>query len=172
MMFRPKPFPRSTSHPKMQEVTGEFEHPVVRPRTKISSENTSKIHLGNQKMPRRVVEELKTKFNSNDLPVMRNSNQSINIRNGSSTLANRAPPHPPYRLFGDTLLREGKSRSLDNLADTFVSTNLRGGDHIPLHRFSHVEPSNPFGTFQGDHSKIEGLWKPSVRRVSSIRLNL
>ncbi|VDO31710.1 unnamed protein product [Haemonchus placei] len=170
----PRPLPRSTSQPKARAASDDFEHPVARSRTRIfPEEDTSKtFQKGNPRMPRQVVDELKTKLSTNDLRAMRNSIQSINLRSESSSLASRPPPLRPYRLFGDTLLKEGKSRSLDNLADTFVSTDLRGGTHRPMHRFSRPELSDPFGSVHEEHPKVDGFWKPSVRRMSSIRMNL
>nr|CDJ80443.1 Protein M88.4 [Haemonchus contortus] len=170
----PRPLPRSTSQPKARAASDDFEHPVARSRTRIfPEEDTSKtLQKGNPRMPRQVVDELKTKLSTNDLRAMRNSIQSINLRSESSSLTSRPPPLRPYRLFGDTLLKEGKSRSLDNLADTFVSTDLRGGTHRPMHRFSRPELSDPFGSVHEDHPKVDGFWKPTVRRMSSIRMNL
>ncbi|KAK6011392.1 hypothetical protein OSTOST_23529 [Ostertagia ostertagi] len=108
-MPRPIPFPRSTSNLKARAASDDFEHPVARSRTRIFPEDTSKLpQKGNQKMPRGVVEELKTKLNNNDFRAIRNSLQSINLRSDPSSFADRAPTHPQYRLFGDTLSEGGE----------------------------------------------------------------
>lgn len=167
---RPKPPPRSTSHSRVRPVSEhfDFEHPGVRTRTRILPDaNFQKpAEKVRQRMPRRVVEELKSKLSNTDLRAARNSLHPTDARDVSSTFSYGVTSTPPYRLFGDTLLRGGKSRSLDNLAENGVSTDLRGGDE-PTRRFSRIDMTKPFGSMQGEASS-----KPSVRRVSSIRMNL
>ncbi|ETN81256.1 hypothetical protein NECAME_17925 [Necator americanus] len=120
-------------------------------------------------MPRRVVDELKSKLSSSDLRLLRNSFQSMDLRSDFSFADKRS--NPPFRMFGDTLLKETKSRSLDNLVGNVVSTDLRGGDNQPIQRYSRLDMSRPFGQ-NGDVNKSDGIWKSNVRRVSSIRMNL
>ncbi|EYB86569.1 hypothetical protein Y032_0277g1138 [Ancylostoma ceylanicum] len=169
---------RSTSRQRSggaRAVSDDFVHPIVRDdRTRIfpgdsSPSKTKSADRSKQKMPRRVVDELKSKLSSSDLRLLRNSFQSMDLR-GDTTFADKRP-NPQFRMFGDTLLREGKSRSLDNLVGNMVSKDLRGGDLPPSNRYSRLDVSRPFGQ-TGEFAKSDGLWKPTVRRVSSIRMNL
>ncbi|KIH58626.1 hypothetical protein ANCDUO_11164 [Ancylostoma duodenale] len=170
---------RSTSRQRSggaRAVSDDFVHPIVRDdRTRIfpgdsSPSKTKSADRSKQKMPRRVVDELKSKLSSSDLRLLRNSFQSMDLRGDTTTFADKRP-NPQFRMFGDTLLREGKSRSLDNLVGNIVSKDLRGGDMPPSNRYSRFDMSRPFGQ-TGEFAKSDGLWKPTVRRVSSIRMNL
>ncbi|CAI2347467.1 unnamed protein product [Caenorhabditis sp. 36 PRJEB53466] len=83
-----------------------------------------------------------------------------------------------YRMFGDTMLRDtkSKSRSLDDLAaDPLVSTNLRGGVGAPSppRRFPRPEfVADPFGHSSYERTNtLEGFWKQKMRRSSSIKLD-
>ncbi|VDL74278.1 unnamed protein product [Nippostrongylus brasiliensis] len=149
---RPKPLPRSSSHTLFPSNKHEFDQPVAQTRTRVFHEEppkrdvSVKLEKTRSQMPRRVVEELKTN------------------RGVSNTFSYGINTTPQYRLFGDTLLRGGaKSRSLENLADSIVSTDMRGGDSssyrsrmdLPMHG-----------------ATADGLWRPTVHRVASIRMNL
>ncbi|RCN32904.1 hypothetical protein ANCCAN_21276 [Ancylostoma caninum] len=119
---------RSTSRQRSgaRAVSDDFVHPIVRDdRTRIfpgdsSPSKTKSADRSKQKMPRRVVDELKSKLSSSDLRLLRNSFQSMDLRGDTTTFADKRP-NPQFRMFGDTLLREGKSRSLDNLVGNMVS---------------------------------------------------
>ncbi|VDO96891.1 unnamed protein product [Heligmosomoides polygyrus] len=115
---------RCDSSETAQIMHANIQHPGVRTRTRILPDaNFQKpAEKVRQRMPRRVVEELKSKLSNTDLRAARNSLHPTDARDVSSTFSYGVTSTPPYRLFGDTLLRGGKSRSLDNLAENGVST--------------------------------------------------
>ncbi|VDM78676.1 unnamed protein product [Strongylus vulgaris] len=103
-------------------VSDDFVHPILKDdRTRVfPTENpTSKSKSADrnrQNMPKRVVDELKSKLSNSDLRVIRNSFQSMDLRGDAPAFADKRT-NPQFRMFGDTMLREGKSRSLDNLGN-------------------------------------------------------
>ncbi|CAD6197795.1 unnamed protein product [Caenorhabditis auriculariae] len=122
---------------------------------------------------RRVVDELKNKL------VGESGGRSSRERYESDTRASLSElpiegDSARYRMFGDTIMREpkSKSRSLDNLADPLVSTNLRGGVDIPSpRRFPRSDLTDPFGQSYERMNSLEGFWKQKIRRSNSIRLD-
>ncbi|KAK6740603.1 hypothetical protein RB195_008823 [Necator americanus] len=115
-----------TRNGSSRAVSDDFIHPILKAdRTRIfpvenSSLKPKSVERNKQKMPRRVVDELKSKLSSSDLRLLRNSFQSMDLRSDFSFADKRS--NPPFRMFGDTLLKETKSRSLDNLVGNVVST--------------------------------------------------
>ncbi|PAV76316.1 hypothetical protein WR25_16959 [Diploscapter pachys] len=124
-------------------------------------------------MPRRVVDELKHKFHVE--PRNRNTNSltryDSDLRGSLSDIP--LEMKSKYRMFGDTILRDtAKSRSLDNLAEPIVSTNIRGNDNIPSpRRFPRSELTDPFGQSYERMNTLEGFWKSKIRRTSSIKMD-
>lgn len=88
-----------------------------------------------------------------------------------------------FRLFGDTLVKKGRSRSMDNLCESVVSTfvspfspsafrDQRGGSGLgELRRFPQHELTDPFGHSYQRAANVDAFWK-TPRRSSSIKLNL
>ncbi|CAI5445855.1 unnamed protein product [Caenorhabditis angaria] len=129
---------------------------------------------------RRVVDELKNRLIGGGSDARRESSitryesekrssmSELPIENDSSR----------YRMFGDTMLRDSKSksRSLDDLADPMVSTNIRGsalGPPSPPRRFPRSDyVADPFGHNSYERTNtLEGFWKQKMRRSSSIKLD-
>ncbi|CAB3401743.1 unnamed protein product [Caenorhabditis bovis] len=131
---------------------------------------------------RRVVDELKNRLIGETRMYGRQSRESSLSRYESEKRASLSElpiesDSSRYRMFGDTILRDTKtkSRSLDDLAtDPIVSTNLRGLDApIPPRRFARVDHvSDPFGHTNYERTNtLEGFWKQRMRRSSSIKLD-
>ncbi|CAI4230381.1 unnamed protein product [Auanema sp. JU1783] len=119
---------------------------------------------------RRLVEELKSKVTSAPEAPIRNSFESLHGTltrpTADSRLRDMRQPSK-LRLFGDTLIRDHKSRSLDNLAGcSLVSTNLRGNSP---NIFPKTDLTDPFGQSYERMNTLEGFWRGP--RGSSIHLH-
>ncbi|KJH46805.1 LSM domain protein [Dictyocaulus viviparus] len=116
---------RSTSDAKARALSENFVHPKMEEISQRSPFLQGFLIVPEndiRKMPRRVVEELKSKLKKNDLNSVQNSLQSMSIRQYPPFTESRQSV--PLRMFGDTLMNRGKSRSLNDLTMNFVSTTM------------------------------------------------
>ncbi|KAJ1356508.1 hypothetical protein KIN20_014240 [Parelaphostrongylus tenuis] len=123
-----------------------------------------------QKMPRRVLEELKSKLRNNDWRSVQNSLQSMDIRQDTPSVGTRS--NVPLRMFGDTLIRGGKSKSLENLTIDVVSTDPRGNEKPSVVRLPRIELSHPYGQRLASSFQTDELRKLMLDRGSSNHINL